>query len=392
MPMQCSILKIDRILPWIGIVVLLATSSQVASCKSQAAASHHEVEDVGVISLTARTVELGSDFSGRVQPFAMAEVRPQVSGLIQRRLFPEGARVKASQPLYAIDATSYRLAVDEAAAKLAGAEADLARAKLRAKRYDQLVRSNFASRQTAEDANAALGQAEALAREDRAAAEAARVALSRCTIRAPISGRIGHSAITQGALVTENQPAPLATIEQLDPIYVDLNRPSADAADSRGSGASLSSSPRQVRLILPDGSLYPGVGRLEFTSRVMDPNSGTVMMRAVFPNAREQLLPGMFVRAQVIDAVRAAAILVPQQAVLHDPRGRATALVVDARHKVEARELQISRAVGSDWLVDAGLGPGDQVIVEGLQRVKPGASVRVHPAPSPPGGGERPIG
>lgn len=337
--------------------------------------------DVGVVVIRPEPVQLQTELPGRTNPVMISDVRPQVSGIVLKRLFTEGAEVKAGQVLYEIDPSTYRAAADQARGQLANAEANATTTRLKAERYDELVKINAISRQDYDDARAASAQAQANVAQTKAALRAAQINLDYTSVRAPIAGRIGRSTYTPGALVTAGQANALATIQQLDPMYVDLSQSSAELlrlkhdlsqGDLRHDGASA-----RVRLVLDDGSTYPEEGHLEFTDVTVDPNSGTVNLRAVFPNPKRVLLPGMYVRAQITEGVAPNGILAPQQGVSRDPTGAATAYVVDAAGKAELRKLTVARAVGDRWLVSAGLKPGDHLIVDGLQRVRPGAPV--HP-------------
>jgi len=345
--------------------------------------------EVAAFTVRAESVVLTTELPGRTVPFLVAEIRPQVGGLIQKRMFREGADVTAGQVLYRIDPASFQAAYDNARAALLRAEANLPALRSRADRYKELVGDRAVSRQDYEDAAAALTQAEADAAYWRASVAAARINLEYTRVTAPISGRIGRSSVTDGALVTANQPVALATIQQLDPIYVDVPQSTAELlrlkirlkeGRLRPDGADQ----RKVRLLLDDGTRYPLEGSLEFQEVTVDPSTGSVILRAVFRNPRGLLLPGMFVRAVLKEGVNPHAILVPQQAVSRDPKGNPTALIVDGDGKVQLRMLSIDRAIGDKWLVSSGLAPGDRVIAEGVQKVRPGASVKVVPFDAPP--------
>ena len=357
--------------------------------------------EAGVVVIKTQAVPLTTELPGRTSPFAVSEVRPQVSGIVQARLFTEGSNVKKGQVLYRIDPAPYRAAADQAKAQVASAEASLASLKLKAERYGQLIKLNSISQQDYDDARAAYGQAQANVQQTRAQLETAQINLGYTEIKAPITGRIGASAFTQGALVTAGQAAALATIQTLDPIYVDLNQSTAELLRLESevkSGRANKGGPliAKLTLTLEDGSAYPLEGRLQFTDVTEDQTSGTVTIRAVFPNPQNVLLPGMFVRAKVTQAMAPDAILVPQQGVSRDPKGGATVLVVNAQNKAELRPVETGEALGANWLVTKGLQPGDKVIVEGLQRIQPGAAVRPVPAGSPAarpqGPGARPGG
>jgi membrane fusion protein (multidrug efflux system) len=346
--------------------------------------------EVGYVVIRSQAVPLQTELPGRTSPFAISQVRPQVNGIIQARLFQEGANVRAGQPLYRIDPAPYRAAVDQAQGVLASAQANLVTMKLKADRYAELVRTDSVARQAYDDAVAAAGQAAASVQQAKAALQTAQINLGYTDIRAPIAGRVGRSAYTQGALVTSAQADPLTVIQTLDPIYVDLSQSSAELLRlerdlARGQVQKGGALTAKVRLILEDGSAYPLDGKLQFTDVTVDPASGSVTLRALFPNPRGLLLPGMYVRAQVVEAVDQDGILVPQQAVTRDPKGGASAFVVSAQGRAEVRPLQVDQtAVGANWLVLKGLAPGDRVITEGVQKIKSGAAVKAVPAGSAP--------
>jgi membrane fusion protein, multidrug efflux system len=337
---------------------------------------------VSVVTLQAAPVELTTELPGRTSPFEVSDVRPQVGGIITARLFKEGDDVKAGQVLYQIDPAPYRAAFDQATAQLANAQANVATTKVKAERYGDLVKINAVSKQDYDDAEAAYKQAAATVLQQRAALEAARINLNYTKVTAPISGRSGLSTVTRGALVTTSQTAALTTVTQLDPIYVDLTQSAAEVLKLRqemeagkvsaGGGAALA-----VRLKFEDGTPYPLEGRMQFTDVTVDQSTGAVTLRAVFPNPRKLLLPGLYVRAVIVEGVDQNGILAPQQGISRDEKGQPTALVVDPTDHVQARTLTVSRTVGDKWLVTSGLKAGDRLIVEGLQSAKPGAVVKV---------------
>ena len=346
--------------------------------------------EVGVVTLAPERVVLTTELPGRTTPYLVAEVRPQVNGILQKRHFEEGADVRAGELLYQIDPAPYQAAVAQAEAALAMAEANVPAARSRAERMRGLVASRAVGEQDAEDAEAALLRAEASVAASRATLESARIQLSYTPIRAPISGRTGRSSVTAGALVTAYQPVPLMTIQQLDPIYVDVTQSSSEVLRLRrvlSSGVLKrdDQSARRVQLLLEDGTPYSHPGTLQFQDVTVAPTTGSVTLRMVFPNPDHVLLPGMFVRAVVEEGADEAAILAPQQGVSRDPRGNAFALVVGADGKVEARELQLGRAIGNRWLVESGLAAGDRVIVDALQFLRPGMAVSAVPAGEPAG-------
>jgi membrane fusion protein (multidrug efflux system) len=339
---------------------------------------------VGTVTVNPEKVVLTTELPGRTSPYLVAEVRPQVNGLIRERAFEEGSNVKAGALLYQIDPAPYQAAYEQAKATLAMAEANVPAARLRAERLKGLVEIKATGRQNYDDALAALQQAEASVAAARAAEESARINLSYTPIRAPIPGRTGKSSVTVGALVTGYQPVPLMVIQQLDPIYVDVTQSSAEILRLRQSLASgrLKRSGdgwSRVKLLLEDGTPYPLAGKLKFRDVTVDPTTGSVTLRMVFPNPDNVLLPGMFVRAIVEEGVNEEAILVPQQGVTRDQKGDPYALVAGKDGKVEQRMLTLDRALGDRWLVTKGLAAEDRVIVDGLQRVRPGAEVKAVP-------------
>lgn len=348
-----------------------------------------QTPEAGFVVTKTQPAPLTTELPGRTSPFAISEVRPQVGGIILERLFTEGSNVKKGQSLYRIDPATYRATVNSTTAQVASAEANLASVKLKAERYAELVKIKAVSQQDADDAQAAYRQSQASVRQAQAALENAQINLGYTDIKAPISGRIGVSALTQGALATAGQAAALTTIQTLDPIYVDVTQSTAELLrleSELSSGRARRAGPlaAKVRLTLEDGSAYPLEGKLQFTDVTEDPNSGAVTIRAVFPNPQGLLLPGMFVRARIAEAVIPDAILAPQQGVSRDPKGGATVLVINAQNKAELRQIETGQAVGPNWLVTKGLQPGEKVIVEGLQRIQPGMAVRPVPAGSPP--------
>jgi len=369
-------LRLAALLP----IALLVAACQQAD-KPMAGPATAAPPEVTVITVQPAPVALTTELAGRTSAYQIAEVRPQVGGILKERLFREGAEVKAGAALYRIDPASYDAEVERAQAALAKAEANLATAKVKADRYKELAAINFVSEQAQDDVTVALKQADADAAAARAALQSARINRGYTTVTAPISGLIGRSALTPGALVTASQATALATIQQLDPIYVDVTQSSTDLLKLRrelasGRLKSAGTDQARVRLVLEDGSKYPLEGRLQFSEVSVDPATGSVTLRAVFPNPNQQLLPGMYVRAVLEEGVRENAILVPQQAVSRDPRGNALALVVAADGTVQQRLLRTDRALGDQWLVSEGLAAGDRVIVEGLQRVRPGAPAK----------------
>lgn len=359
-------------------LALVASMMLIGCDKQQAAAPQKGATPVGVVIVKSQKVFVTAELPGRTSPFKIAEVRPQISGIVQQRLFREGADVKAGETLYQIDPAIYKAAYDSAKANLAKAEANFVTIKLKADRYRELVKINAVSKQDFDDADAALKQADADVAANKAAVDTARINLDYTRITSPISGRIGISTVTPGALLTASQTVALTTVQQLDPIYVDVIQPSAELMRMKHaleSGLLKRAGPDavKVRLLLDDHLSYALEGTLEFSDVTVDQGTGAVTLRAVFPNPKHDLLPGMFVRAVLEEGVNEQGLLVPQQGVTHDTRGNATALVLGADGKVELRALELGEAVGDKWVVKSGLSVGDQLIVDGLQKVRPGA-------------------
>lgn len=344
--------------------------------------------EVGVVTVQPQSVAITSELSGRTAPSVIAEIRPQVGGILLNRAFREGSDVKAGELLYQIDPATYQAAHESARASLAKAEANLATARLKAGRYQELVGIKAVSQQAYDEASAALKQAEADVAAGKATAEAARINLAYTRVVAPISGRIGKSSVTQGALVTANQATALATVQQLDPLNVDVTQSSTELLQTRrameaGKLKRDGANQATVKLLLDDGSTYPLEGKLAFSEATVDPGTGTVTLRAVFPNPKRELLPGMYVRAVLEQGVKDQALVVPQQGVTRNTQGQAVGMVVNAEGKVEARILTTERAIGDKWLVTEGLQAGDKLIVEGLQKALPGTPVNAVLAGAP---------
>ena len=340
--------------------------------------------EVATVTVRTQQVVLTTELPGRTSAYLVAEVRPQVSGIIQKRLFTEGDDVKAGDVLYQIDPAPYQASYESAKAALARSEANVLPLRLRAERYKELVAIKAVSQQEYDDAAAALKQAEAEVEVNKAAVDSARINLAYTRITAPISGRIGKSNVTVGALATEHQVFPLATIQQLDPIYVDATQSSAKLLQLKRNmtaGRIQGAGPGQARvtLLLEDGTPYPSEGTLKFSDVTVDPSTGSFILRMVFPNQNLTLLPGMFVRAVVEEGVAPNALLVPQQGVSRNPKGEAIGLVVDKSGTVRQRMLTLDRAIGNQWLVSSGLSAGERLIVEGMLNVKPGDTVKVIP-------------
>lgn len=368
-------------------VGLLIGGVMMTGCGKKTAASappQSAPPEVGVMVVQSRRVTLTTELPGRTTPHLIAEVRPQVSGIIQKRLFTEGSDVKAGQVLYQIDSATYQAAFASARAAQAKAEATLNSVRLKAERYRDLVKIKAVSQQDDDDAQAALKQAEADVAASKAAVEIARINLSYTRVSAPISGRIGRSSVTTGALVTASQPAALATIQQLSSMYVDVTQSSAELLKLKQSLASgllksNGASQARVKLLLEDGSAYPLTGALKFSEVTVDQSTGSITLRAVFPNPKQTLLPGMFVRAVLEEGESPQAMLVPQRGVTRNPKGEAMVMIVGAEEKVEPRVIKVARTLGENWLVSEGLEAGDRVILEGIQKARPGTVVKAVP-------------
>ena len=352
--------------------------------------------EVGVLTVKPERVTLTSELPGRTSAYLIAEVRPQVGGIILKRLFTEGSDVKAGDVLYQIDPSVYQAAYASAKAALGKAEANVVPLRLKKERYGQLVAIDAVSKQDSDEVSAQLEQAEAEIAAAKAALETARINLAYTKVTAPISGRIGRSSVTTGALVTASQAAPLATIQELDEVYVDVTQSSAELLKlkqdmacglMRSNGSAMVCDPAKiggttqarVKLLLEDGSPYPLPGTLKFSEVTVDQGTGSITLRAVFPNPRQTLLPGMFVRAIVEKGVNDQAILVPQRGVTRTPQGEAMVMVVGAGDTAEPRPIKVSQTVGDSWLVSEGLKTGDRVILEGIQKARPGTPVKAVP-------------
>lgn len=377
-------------------LVLLAAVAVLPACsKPEAQMQGTQPIPVTVVTLQTQPVTLTRELPGRSTAFLVAEVRPQVNGIVAKRLFTEGGLVKEGQPLYQLDDATYRADLASAEANLARAQATLVTAELNAQRSAQLVKIDAVSKQDDENAAAALRQAQADVKAAQAAADRARVVLGYARISSPITGRTGKSMVTPGALVTANQEEPLTTVQQLDPMYVDLTQSSAELLNLRKAlnrGALQASSDLPVTILLEDGTPYEHRGKLAFSDVTVDPTTGSFGLRVVVPNPDYLLLPGMYVRAIVGDGERQDALLVPQQGITRDQKGQTTAMVVGPGEKVEPRVVKVSRAIGDKWLVEEGLAAGDRVIVEGLQKIRPSAPVQATEAGAAPAAGAQPAG
>lgn len=366
---------------------VLALAASLSGCgdkpeaHAQAPGGPAPEPQVVVETIAPAKVTLTTVLSGRTAPLLVADIRPQVGGIIQKRLFTEGAMVKAGELLYQIDPAPLQAAYDNARAALAKAEANLAAVKLKAERTSSLAQAGAVSAQDNDDIQASRRQGEAEVQACQAALETARINLGYTRVLSPITGRIGKSAVTPGALVTANQATALSTVQQIDPVYVDVTQSSTELLRLKrdmASGRLRKSAEGQavVRLLYEDGSPYPLEGQLQFSDITVDQSTGVITLRAVFPNPDQDLLPGMYVRAVLEEGVEDRAILAPQRAVTRDPKGDPLALVLAQDGTVEQRRLTVSRTVGDKWLVTSGLAEGDRIIVEGLQKVRPGGKAK----------------
>lgn len=338
---------------------------------------------VNVFTVKAAPLAVTTELPGRTDAFRVAEVRPQVSGIILKRNFVEGSDIVAGNSLYQIDSATYQAAWNSAQGSLAKAKAAANIAHLTVKRYVPLLGTNYISKQEYDQAVANAQQADAEVKAAQAEVENARINLAYTKVTSPIDGRIGKSNVTEGALVTNGQASSLATVQQLDPIYVDVTQSSTDfmqlkQAVEKGS-LQKANGKTTVQLLMEDGQPYPLDGDLEFSDVTVDQTTGSITLRAVFPNPQHQLLPGMYVRAKIDEGIQPEAILVPQQGVTRNPRGDATVMVVDENNKAVVREVVAPQAIGDKWLVTKGVKPGDKIIVSGLQRVRPGVAVQIVP-------------
>jgi len=372
-------------------IAVITTPLGLSSCGSAEADKPKPTPVVGVIIAKAEAVELTTELAGRTEAFEIAEVRPQVAGLVMARLFQEGSYVREGQALYQIDSRLLAATQAQATATVASAEATVEANRLRAERFEALAVQGGVSKQEAADARATYNQSRAAVGQARAALASARVNLGFTRVTSPISGRIGISMVTKGALVTNAQATPMAKVQRLDPMYVNIRQSSADFMALRRAieSGKLVSGAAPVTVILPDGSEYPVAGKLNPADVDVNPETGTITVRAVVPNPKGDLLPGLFVRAKVGQGSVPDGILVPQAAVTRDPRGRASVLVANAKDELEKREITADTPVGQNWLVTGGLKPGDRVVVEGLINAREGAKAKVVPAGSKPAAGTK---
>lgn len=371
----------NRGLTPLAAVLMFSGTLVLTGCdnKEQQQAGQQQAPEVGIVTLKSAPLKITTDLPGRTSSFRIAEVRPQVSGIILKRNFVEGSDIKAGESLYQIDPATYKAAWESAKGDLAQAQANAQIASLTVKRYKPLLGTKYISQQDYDQAVATQSQTAAAVQAAQASVESARINLAYTKVTSPISGRIGKSSVTEGALVTSGQTTALATVQQLDPIYVDVTQSSEDFIRLRNelNAGTLqqSNGKAEVKLLMQNGSEYAQSGTLEFSDVTVDETTGSITLRAVFPNPDHSLLPGMFVRARLDEGTNPNALLVPQQGVTRTPTGQATAMVVGADNKVEVRNLTADQAIGDKWLVTGGLKDGDKVIVTGLQRVRPGAAV-----------------
>ncbi|WP_054032151.1 efflux RND transporter periplasmic adaptor subunit [Desulfatitalea tepidiphila] len=369
-------------LQWIAVLLLFAAPMVWCGCDRDKGrqSGPPPVPQVGTVTIEPQSVELTTELPGRTSAYQVADIRPQVNGIIQKRLFKEGSDVKTGQQLYQIDPALFQVKYNSAKASLAKAQANLPSIQSRAERYRELIADRAVSQQDVDDAAAALEQAKADIAYWQAAVEAARIDLAYTRVNAPFSGRIGRSHIKTGSLVTAYQPQALATLQQLDPIYVDVVQSSAELLRLRrnletGLLSSEAASRKKVRIVLEDGTPYPLEGTLQFSDVTVDPTTGSYSLRIIVPNPDHILLPGMFVRAIVSEGIAPQALLVPQQGVSRTPKGEPVALIVDPDNTVQQRALTLDRAIGDRWLIASGLAAGDRLIIEGMLNVRPGAKV-----------------
>ncbi|TCV94428.1 efflux RND transporter periplasmic adaptor subunit [Biostraticola tofi] len=369
------------ILP-LAAVLMLSGSFVIAGCDNKQAGqtgAQQQAPEVSVVTIKKESLNVTTDLPGRTAAFRIAEVRPQVSGIILKRNFVEGADVEAGSSLYQIDPATYKASYDSAKGDLAQAEANAGIARVTVDRYKKLISTNYVSKQDYDQAVATMRQNDAAVLAAKASVETARINLAYTRVQAPISGRIGKSAFTEGALVSNGQADAMATIQQLDPIYVDVTQSSNEflrlKEELEKGTMKQKDGKATVRLLTEDGKEFQQTGTLEFSDVTVDETTGSITLRAIFPNPQHSLLPGMFVRARLEEGINDSAILVPQQGITRTPRGEATAMIVGQDNKVAVHILTAQQAIGDKWLVTAGLKEGDRVIVSGLQKVKPGVQV-----------------
>lgn len=363
------------------ILAALLAAATLAGCNKQTPPPAQAAPEVTVVVVQPQAVTITSNLPGRITPYRIAQVRARVDGVVLKREFVEGSDVKAGQRLYTIDPAPYEAAYNSAKAALSRANANLVAKKLQADRTGTLLGQHAISKQAFDDISAAAKQALADVEAATAELDAARIRLGYTEVLAPIDGRIGKSLVTEGAYVRMGEATPMATVQQLDPVYVDVTQSNAEVLKLRADFAQgllkQTNGTANVSLSLEDGSAYQEAGILQFSDSTVDESTGTVTLRAIFPNSNLYLLPGMFVHAQLESGTNEQALLVPQQSVTYNAKGEPTALVVGADDKVELRVLQVSRSIGNQWLVAGGLKSGDRVITEGLQKVRPGVAVKI---------------
>ncbi|WP_318374439.1 multidrug efflux RND transporter periplasmic adaptor subunit AcrA [Enterobacter sp.] len=373
----------NRGLTPLAVVLMLSGSLALTGCDDKPAQQQGagQAPEVGIVTLKSEPLQITTELPGRTSAYRIAEVRPQVSGIILKRNFTEGSDIEAGVSLYQIDPATYQASYESAKGDLAKAQAAAKIAQVTLNRYQKLIGTNYISQQDLDTAQADAMQANAAVVAAKAAVETARINLAYTKVTSPISGRIGKSSVTEGALVQSGQTTALATVQQLDPIYVDVTQSSNDFLRLRQELESgklkQENGKAKVELITSDGEKLPQAGTLEFSDVTVDQTTGSITLRAIFPNPNHSLLPGMFVRARLEEGVNPNALLVPQQGVTRTPRGDASVMVVGEGDKVEQRQITATQAIGDKWLVTDGLKTGDRVIVTGLQKVRPGAQVKV---------------
>ncbi|MBA6415120.1 efflux RND transporter periplasmic adaptor subunit [Colwellia sp. 6M3] len=386
--MQRSRIALFVISTLMSIVALSGCEQVTVQAADQSGATGPQAVPVGVITLKSQALTLKKELPGRINAFQIAEIRPQVSGIVQSRLFIEGKRVEQGQSLYQINPATFKAELAASEAAVASAKASIASSKSKATRYSELLKIKAVSQLDFDEADAAYKQATAALLTAKAQLQTAQINLDYSHVSSPISGQISKSNVTVGALVSVNQTTALATVTQLDPIYVDLTQSSNELTKLKkalASGALTVDPTNQtdVELTMEDGSIYPHKGVLQFSEVTVDPSTGSVTLRAQFPNPEKLLLPGMYARASIIEGVKSDAILVPHRGVSRNTKGEPTAMIVNKDNKVESRVLQVDRAVGSNWLVTHGVAAGDKLIIEGLQKIRPGALVTPTQVKSP---------
>ncbi|RJL50920.1 efflux RND transporter periplasmic adaptor subunit [Pectobacterium carotovorum] len=373
----------NRGLTPLAAVLMLSGGLMLAGCddgNNQQGGTQQQMPEVGIVTLKTEALNVMTELPGRTSAYRIAEVRPQVGGIILKRNFVEGSDVKAGASLYQIDPATYQASYNSAKGSLAQAQAQAEIARLTVNRYKPLLGTNYVSKQDYDQAVATSRQADAAVQAAKAAVDTAQINLAYTKVNSPIEGRVGKSTVTEGALVATGQATALTTVQQLDPIYVDVTQSSNDflqlKKELENGTLKQSEGKANVRLLLENGTEYTEAGTLEFSDVTVDETTGSITLRAIFPNPQHNLLPGMFVRARLDSGVNPTALLVPQQGVTRDPRGQATAMVVGEGDKVEPRTLKTSKAIGDKWLVTEGLKAGDRIIVTGLQKIRPGAQVK----------------